>query len=1327
MKKRAAIYDEALKYPARITPNQLTQVYKLTETCSAKTHPNKARNANATNCTASYCLQKVGLERWEKFKKTPKSDDSKRYKPRNEDLPCGLYNNANLCYLNSFIQIWFHNIHFKKFVFSYQSVPTFANPVNASGIGIKVQKIMERLQNVFFSLEQSPFEAADAVRLADALMLQDSQQDVSEFHTLFFNFMEKHLEGHPCYPGFKRIHERVNFRTKQVIECPCGRLQEQEQVISGLHLNPDGCNTVADMFEKLFAPNQLTDFNCPQCGERGKSQMRNVPSSLPPVLILQISRVAIDQKKDRTPIHYPREINESQLLADARGHHKFNLAAVCVHDGAGATSGHYHDYVYDYRRKAWFNFNDAVVKSVKPPGVDAGMDLTKTTADMRGCYLLVYRRDTDLTAERDPIVLPPRAEVILKRILNDAESLRHSTERSEKLWYKKAQEAHQRLEKMMSELRVPSADLVKKKPADIVFIPASLIFNIVEKNYRAIETCVNLNALEEAEAEDRKQKRKELRATEQLALQAANSSDSSNGAPSGSPSKATMTRLQNKYGDIDNLTPAMIADIEKTMNAAASPPSKQARTTNGRCRRTSARAAAAAAASASAAESSSTSQPFVADSSDESDVEDRVSDDTKYSLLYLPEVPDYHEMPVCPHGKVPLIKVLLGEMKAVRRAGADKMLKDHGLDLTKKVITYQEGTGSVEMNAGQWLTANDLCSECTEALREEAEYSKQIDEVEPMITAILKDASRAVTKKSAPQRSMLLVSRKELTAHRRLALQQHEYKRKSKEFVANSLCFTRHVPAAPVVARGRKRKHTNESEQTPVLPLPPAPVPVEKAYEVKHDPASPLKIKLCLSKPANTTQKPEPAATEPSSSSSAYVNGNNFNIDDDKPCSSKDLLPRNGRVAPVTPQKRIAPVAAESVSDHMPTSEEEEESDSESDPDWNGRESPKNGKRKYRAVGSPKKRKGKRTPKKKTHAKTKNTTNGDAHETAEAEAESAPPSHPVIFNADIACNHSKVRLGAKMIRITEAEWEKIVVPFFDEFYKFSADCTECAECEEQRIREAELNAYYRSVISAINTDLAPLLRALDKRKFTPEDLGDKYDRVICGRFVEAFRAAAKSRSASVAVPPLCQGCLICEKHNQPFVVMSPNGPIVGNAIPVTADEWEAISSSYKTHYPEHSDNIVDIELDEDGAVLNHCQPCYIQYCSDEDKKRFQYTEGYVYVKVKDFDEDYADGTRSTRALTTRRAAARNCFKLVLSSSTPIFDVKLEMCRRMGFSPNDQLFIYMDRVLENSKTLADCRVEANNEDEPIILIAQTQAIDNNDREIDRGFQDTALGF
>ena len=82
---------------------------------------------------------------------------------------------------------------------------------------------MERLQAVFFALEVSPFEACDAVRLAEALLLQDGQQDVSEFHTLFFTFLEKQLEGHPSLPGFKKVHDKVNvsFRVDFIYEFCC--------------------------------------------------------------------------------------------------------------------------------------------------------------------------------------------------------------------------------------------------------------------------------------------------------------------------------------------------------------------------------------------------------------------------------------------------------------------------------------------------------------------------------------------------------------------------------------------------------------------------------------------------------------------------------------------------------------------------------------------------------------------------------------------------------------------------------------------------------------------------------------------------------------------------------------------------------------------------------------------------------------------------------------------------------------------------------------------------------------------------------------------------
>uniref|UniRef100_A0AC34R6P6 Ubiquitin carboxyl-terminal hydrolase n=1 Tax=Panagrolaimus sp. JU765 TaxID=591449 RepID=A0AC34R6P6_9BILA len=413
------IYEEASRYPAKITHNHLFNIYHLNEICGPnKSHPNKFKN---TNCTNPFCLLKIGLERWEKFRKPPKTDEPKRDKPRDIQLqPCGLYNNANLCYLNSFLQIWYHNPHFRHFVFSYASVPTFVNPKNSSGAVIKVQKIMERLQAVFFALEVSPFEACDAVRLAEALMLQDGQQDVSEFHTLFFAFLEKQLEGHPSLPGFKKVHEKINFRMKQIIECPCKRKKVTETIVSGLHVSPEGCTNVTEMLKKCFEPAPLHGYTCPECNEESITHMRNEVGTLPPVLMIQITRVSIDHRKDRTAIIYPRELNESTLLKGSKGNHKYHLIAVCVHDGQAASSGHYYDYIYDTRRKKWFHFNDATVKSIKPPGVETEDDVIKPTSDMRGCYLLLYRRDTDLDADEDEEIpynkLPKRAYVIEKRV-----------------------------------------------------------------------------------------------------------------------------------------------------------------------------------------------------------------------------------------------------------------------------------------------------------------------------------------------------------------------------------------------------------------------------------------------------------------------------------------------------------------------------------------------------------------------------------------------------------------------------------------------------------------------------------------------------------------------------------------------------------------------------------------------------------------------------------------------------------------------------------------------------------------------------------------------
>ena len=88
-------------------------------------------------------------------------------------------------------------------------------------------------------------------------------------------------------------------------------------------------------------------------------------------------------------------------------------------------------------------------------------------------------------------------------------------------------------------------------------------------------------------------------------------------------------------------------------------------------------------------------------------------------------------------------------------------------------------------------------------------------------------------------------------------------------------------------------------------------------------------------------------------------------------------------------------------------------------------------------------------------------------------------------------------------------------------------------------------------------------------------------------------------------------------------------------------------------------------------------------------------------------------------------AARNLSRVLVSSNQTVSDLKVNIYRRLGVSPNDMLMINGDKVLEDDKTLGESRVAVNNEDQPLMLIVQSH--DEEAREIDRGFQDTALAF
>lgn len=71
------------------------------------------------------------------------------------------------------------------------------------------------------------------------------------------------------------------------------------------------------------------------------------------------------------------------------------------------------------------------------------------------------------------------------------------------------------------------------------------------------------------------------------------------------------------------------------------------------------------------------------------------------------------------------------------------------------------------------------------------------------------------------------------------------------------------------------------------------------------------------------------------------------------------------------------------------------------------------------------------------------------------------------------------------------------------------------------------------------------------------------------------------------------------------------------------------------------------------------------------------------------------------------------------------DLKLEICDRHCYLPDQQLLYNNGEALEDDKTLEQSQVTPNNQENPIILIIQLK--EEGPRELDRGFQDTALGF
>uniref|UniRef100_A0A914I5X4 USP domain-containing protein n=1 Tax=Globodera rostochiensis TaxID=31243 RepID=A0A914I5X4_GLORO len=461
--------------------------------CLAHTAPKRKRK----NCTENpFCIHRLGLELLDKLSESLKAPkvlvrrDSSRQ-------PCGLTNAGNFCYVNIFLQTWFNDLKFRQCIYNWRPSENWTKPPTAR---LDIEATMNCLQQLFITMQFTPFESTDAGAFIELLRLDDRQQDVLEFHTRFFDKIKDNLDSHPNGRPILDVIRHFQSRINQTIFCAnCNRTSVTAGEDHALQIAIDGHQSLISAIQSFFAPEPLTDYRCEQCGLRGRVTRTANFTQLPEVLIIQLTRYVVGSngrvRKLPHAVQYPRILAGHELQQDVVGAADYKLCAVMIHQGQSMNSGHYYDIIRDPIIGKWFSYNDATVTEKPAPGYSGVLTKKpKATADTKGCYALIYRK---AGSEPTGPVQSPANDVLtnVKNKLEEDFSRKHKGDGAAfGVWKKLIGERRVRLRELWSELEVHNGPAFVDHPEDITFLPTTLLSDILAKEHTAFEECKSVDS-----------------------------------------------------------------------------------------------------------------------------------------------------------------------------------------------------------------------------------------------------------------------------------------------------------------------------------------------------------------------------------------------------------------------------------------------------------------------------------------------------------------------------------------------------------------------------------------------------------------------------------------------------------------------------------------------------------------------------------------------------------------------------------------------------------------------------------------------------------------